>query len=309
MPITKISKLISDTLFKQLKGAKDVLDATIQVTSSITLNTLNSVRGKRTETQRIADNAIEGAIQAGSKAGSDLGSVAKGAVIGTMQGVGEVSKVTTSIIRDTVRSAIKGTSDVGGDIAIVTKKAVEGAIEAGKQAGIKAEDAASAGAIGAITAANELGDAVLTTVVKTLSVPISGVRIILDLPAKKPQLLIVNGNKRDLDLLSQQLGKEGYRIYKAASVKELSKLVSEPETKISLAIVDVSEFKHDIWDQCKKLRKHRIPFLVIAAKRSQAIQKQSIEQGASGVLTKPLGLKELVEHIHGVIGSKDFMAK
>ena len=306
MPITKIGKLISDALFKQLKGAKDVLDATIQVTSSITSNTVKSGRGKRAETQRVADDAIEGAIQAGSKADSDLGSVAKGAVIGTMQGVGEVSKVTTSIIRDTVRSVIKGTSDVGGDIAIVTKKAVEGAIEAGKQAGIKAEDAASAGATGAIAAANELGDAVLTTVVKALSVPISGVRIILDLPTKKPQLLIVNGNKRDLDLLSQQLGKEGYRIYKAASGKELSKIVSEPETKISLAIIDVSEFKHDIWEHCKNLRKHRIPFLVIAAKRSPIIQKQSIEQGASGVLTKPLGLKELVEHIHGVIGSKGY---
>jgi CheY-like chemotaxis protein len=307
MPITKISKLISDALFRQIKGAKDVIDATIQVTSSITSSSLNSIRGKRAETQRVADDAIEGAIQAGSRAGSDLGSVAKGAVIGTMLGVGGVTKVTTGIIRDTVKSAIKGTSDAGGDIATVTRKAVEGAIEAGKQAGLKAEDAASAGAAGAITAASELGDAVLTTVVKALSAPISGVRIIIDLPTKKPRLLIINGNRRELDLLSQQLGKEGYRIYTAASGKELSKTLSAPETKISLAIVDISEFEQDIWEHCKELRKARIPFLVISAKRSPVIQNQCIEHCASGVLTKPLSIKELTEHIRGVIGSKDII--
>ena len=289
MPITKISKLISDALFRQIKGAKDVIDATIQVTSSITSSSLNSVRGKRAETQQVADDAIEGAIQAGSKAGSDLGSVAKGAVIGTMQGVGGITKVTTGIIRDTVKSAIKVTSDAGGDIATVTRKAVEGAIEAGKQAGLKAD--------------NELGDAVVNTVVKSLSGTISGVRIVLQIPSKKQTILIVNGNRRDLDTLREQLGKEGYQIYTASSCSELDKSLLASEGKITVALIDISDFDKEIWNDCEKLKKAKIPFLIISAKRSSAVQKESLEHGASGVFTKPLGTKELLEHIRGVIGN------
>jgi CheY-like chemotaxis protein len=303
MPIKKISKLISDALFRQIRGAKDVIDATIQVTSSITSSSLNSVRGKRAETQQVADDAIEGAIQAGSKAGSDLGSVAKGAVIGTMQGVGGVTKVTTGIIRDTVKSAIKGASDAGGDMATVTRKAVEGAIEAGKQAGLKAEDAASAGAAGAVAAANELGDAVVNTVVKSLSGTISGVRIVLQIPSRKHTILIVNGNRRDLDTLREQLGKEGYQIYTASSCSELDKSLLASEGKISVALIDISDFDMEIWNDCEKLKKAKIPFLIISAKRSSAVQKESLKHGASGVFTKPLGTKELLEHVRGVIGN------
>ncbi len=303
MPILKVSKLISDTLFKQIKGTKDVIATTVRVTSEITQKSLSSVRGKKAETQRVAEDAVEGAIRAGSDAGSDLGSVAKGAVIGTIQGIGEVTKVTSSILKYSVGSAIKGTSEVGGDVAAVARKAVEGAIEAGKQAGLKAEDAASAAASGAIEAAGEFGDVAASAVAKSLSGTIAGVRMVFQIPSKKQTILIVNGNRRDLDMMEQQLRKEGYQVYTASSGKELDKSIQTSEGKISAALIDITDFDQNIWDECNKLKNMKIPFLVLSPKRSSVVQQESVNCRASGVLTKPLGAKELVEHIHSLLGN------
>jgi DNA-binding response OmpR family regulator len=85
-------------------------------------------------------------------------------------------------------------------------------------------------------------------------------------------------------------------------VKESDKVMQTVEGKISLALVDVSELDQGIWENCQQLQKAKIPFLVISAKRSPTIQQESIKCGASGVLLKPLGVKELVEHMRSLIG-------
>ncbi len=302
MPVLDVGKRITDTLATLIKATGDVLSNTIDVTRVSTVSTLRSIRGGRAETSRVATEAIVAAIRAGYEAGAELGSVTKGAVIGAIQGVGEVTKVTPRILSDAARAAVKETSEVGGDVATAARKAVEGAIEAGKQRGMKGEDAASAGAAGAIAAAGELGEAVASAIAKTLSGTISGVRVVFESPFKKPAVLVLNGNHRDLELLSQQLSKEGYRVQAAGSGKELGEVVQATEGKISLALIDVSDFDEEIWESCDLLRKARIPFLVISPKRSRTIQQESMKHGAGGVLTKPLGVKELAEHIRGLLG-------
>jgi len=57
-----------------------------------------------------------------------------------------------------------------------------------------------------------------------------------------------------------------------------------------------------IWERCDRLRKARIPFIVISPQRSPLIQKDSMKHGASGLLVKPLGIKELMEYIHTLLG-------
>ena len=302
MPVLDVGKRITDTLAALIKATGDVLANTIDVTRVATVSTLRSIRGGRAEASRVATQAIVAAIRAGYEAGAEIGSVSKGAVIGAIQGVGEVTKVTPRILSDAARAAVKETSEVGGDVATAARKAVEGAIEAGKQRGMKAEDAASAGAAGAIAAAGELGEAAASAVVKALSGAISGVRVVFESPFRKPTVLVLNGNRRDLELLSQQLSKEGYRVHAAGSEKELDKAIQTIESKISLALVDVSDFDDEIWESCELLRKARIPFLVISPKRSQIVQQESIKHGAGGVLTKPLSVKELVEHMRCLLG-------
>ena len=302
MPGDSVSKSIRRTLSKRVKGAADVVDTTAEVTRDMTSAALRGAKGSVEETQRVAGDAIDGAVRAGSEAGSDLGAVAKGAVIGVIQGVGEVTRVTAGTFSDAAAAAVRVTSQVGGDVVSVAKKAVEGAVEAGRDANLKTEDAASAGAAGALGAASELGEAVATAVARALSGPVSRVRPVVERPVRKPEILVGSSNRRDLDTLGQQLSNEGYRVHTVASRTEADRVLQAALGRISLALIDVSDFDQDMWGTCELLRKAGVPFLIITAKRSPTIQRDSMKCGASGVLLKPLGVKEIVDHMHGLLG-------
>jgi len=117
----------------------------------------------------------------------------------------------------------------------------------------------------------------------------------------KTIILSVGSNRANLDLLSQQLVKEGYETLNAASLEELDKSIQEKKD-IALALIDLSGFDQHIWEHCETLRKVKIPFIVISPQRSPLIQKDSMEHGASGLMVKPLGIKELLEYVHTLLG-------
>jgi len=117
----------------------------------------------------------------------------------------------------------------------------------------------------------------------------------------KTTILSVDGNRANLELLSQQLVKEGYETLNAASLEELDKSIQEKKD-ITLALIDPSGFDQSIWERCEELRKAKIPFIVISPQRSPLVQQDSMKHGASGLLVKPLGIKELLEYIHTLLG-------
>ena len=104
-----------------------------------------------------------------------------------------------------------------------------------------------------------------------------------------------------LELLGQQLVKEGYETVSAASLEELESSIQEKKN-IALALIDLSGFDQRIWERCEVLREAKIPFIVISPQRSPLIQKDSMKHGASGLLVKPLTIKELIEYIHTLLG-------
>ena len=298
MVVEKVGKRIKDTLTALVKKSADVVGNTTEATRDTTVETLRHVKGKKTEVSRhVAEEVVESAIDAGSEVGAELGSIAKGAVIGAVEGVGEVTKVDKSIISGVAKAAVKETGKVGGDVVLVAKKVVEGAIEVAERAGFKAEDAAYAAASGAREAAEETSETASTAISKVLSGTISGVRLVLGLPAEKPVILVVNSNRANLELLSQQLGKEGYETLSASSLEELDQALRQRK-EIALGLIDISGFDQRIWERCEALRKARIPYIVISPQRSPLIQRESIKHGANCLLVKPLGIKELLEHIY-----------
>ena len=107
-----------------------------------------------------------------------------------------------------------------------------------------------------------------------------------------PLILTVDRNERNLELLAQFLGKEGYQIYKAGSLESFEKALTN-SNEIHLALVDIAGFDQRIWEYCDRLREQNIPFLVLSPKQNVAIQQQSFVHGASSMLTKPLAIKEL----------------
>jgi DNA-binding response OmpR family regulator len=117
----------------------------------------------------------------------------------------------------------------------------------------------------------------------------------------EPIVLVVDGNRSNLEFLSQQLSREGYQTLAAASLEELDQAIQRKE-KISLSLIDISGFDKRIWGCCEWLSKAKTPFIVISAQRSAAVQRHSMEHGASGLLVKPLDFRDLLEHIHTVLG-------
>lgn len=292
----------SEVLGSLFKGTGNISSNTVEVIRTATSHTMQTIKGAKRATTLVAVQAVIEAIQIGYEAGAELGSLTKDAVVGVIQGIGDVTKVTPAIISAVVRTAIRQTKELGEDITITAKKAVEGAIEAGKQVGLKAEDAASTGATSAIDAALEIGEAAANAVTKALSGTVSGIRIVLALPVKKNRILLINNNKQEIESLSQQLSKEGYRIYKATNKKEILRTIQTAKEKIHIALVDISDFDDSIWEYCDRLKTAKITFFVISSKRSISVQQESIKHSASGVLIKPFGINELAEHIRGLSG-------
>ncbi len=108
-------------------------------------------------------------------------------------------------------------------------------------------------------------------------------------------------DRSELELLTEQLGDEGYEIIAAASVPELVTAI-EQEGNISLAVVDMSAFDKSIWAQLERLNDSHIPFFVLSPDRSPTVQRDSLKHGASGLFTRGIDLKDLLEHIHVLLG-------
>ena len=301
MPKETTTKKMSGIVVGLLRSTADVTASTWEVTRQTTAASLRRLTGARGDVPRVVAQVLAGAIRAGSETGAELGAVAKSAMIGTAQGVGEVSKVTTRVFRDAARAAVSSTAEAGGDVAKVATKVVEGAIEASKQTGLRAEDAASAAAAGAIDAAAELGDNVARAVSKALSRPIIGVRVALATPARCYTVLIADSTCRDLELLSQQVSGAGYSTRSAASLDELDQLMQEGNG-VSLALIDISGFDRTIWERCARLHEAKIPFIVISPQRSREVQQESLRCCASGLLIKPIAVQELLRYLRDVLG-------
>jgi DNA-binding response OmpR family regulator len=108
-----------------------------------------------------------------------------------------------------------------------------------------------------------------------------------------PTVLAIDRNPRNLELLRQFLEKNGYRVNVANTLEEIDRMLLGPE-RINLALVDIAGFDRGIWDHCERMRDEQIPFLVIYPQQRTAIQEESLEHGARGMLVKPLTQRELL---------------
>ena len=119
-----------------------------------------------------------------------------------------------------------------------------------------------------------------------------------------PLVLTVNSNRRNLELLKQFLEKNDYKVMGAASLAEVDQALQSSRA-FSVALVDIVGFDRRIWDYCEMMHNADIPFFVISPKQSNALQKESLQYGARGVLVKPLVIKELLGLINSVVSSPE----
>ena len=295
---------IRKNLLKLLQGAVDVAEGTVDLTRSATTRYLRSSGVKRSESIRAINEAVEdsitGAIKGGSDARTDLASIAKAAIIGTIEGAGSVTKVSESVIKNASRAAMRGAKNLNADPTEVARKTIEGAIEVSRKVGLDAQEAAKAAAAGVVEGAQEISDALAARVAKAITGTIAGVKV--SMPSQKPVILIVDNNRSQGETFAQSLVSEGFETRVAGSMAEAETLLQEIE-EVKLALIDISGFDRTFWDQCSQLQDRGVPFVIVAPQRSPYVQQESLKCGARGVLVKPISAKEMIEHIKGVLAS------
>jgi CheY-like chemotaxis protein len=121
--------------------------------------------------------------------------------------------------------------------------------------------------------------------------------------AEQATILAVDRNPRNLELMQAFLEKHDYRVETAATLEALDRALLG-RYKICLALVDISGFDRGIWERCERIRAARIPLLVIYPSQQATIQRESLEHGAQGALTKPLTQQQLLGLISSLLSEE-----
>lgn len=115
-------------------------------------------------------------------------------------------------------------------------------------------------------------------------------------------LLLVSRLPRNLQLLAEVLGKEGYTTLQVTSYEAFDQALAGPQA-IAGSLIDIAGFGAAIWPRCEHLRAACIPFLIFLPRQSETIQQASRSHGAEGIMVKPLVVKELLGVIRSIVGS------
>ncbi len=305
MSVRSISRSVTKALGGVAREAGDVAGKTMGITRSTTVRALRGAKFRKGETpemlEQVMQETMTGALQGGKDASSDLGSVVKGAVIGTVDGVGTFTAITGDVIRYATRAAIRSIAAVDLDVAAAAKIAVEAGTEAGERAGLGHDEAASASAAGVMEATEEMDNTVAGAVVRSIADTAREIRTLVQERLRKPVVVLVDSSRSNAEQLAQSLKHREYDVRIATSLSQLDQVVQSKE-RPALVVIDLAGLDQTVWKSCERLQAARIPFLVIAHQRSPSIQQESIRYGARGVFTKPVGGRELAEHIRATLG-------
>lgn len=118
-------------------------------------------------------------------------------------------------------------------------------------------------------------------------------KALLDAPAAKPQVLIIDDSELNRDLLKEML-RDRYEILEAADGEKGLALLYELGTKISLVLLDVVMPKLGGFDVLAVMQKERwlddIPVMMISAEDSPAFIQKAYDMGASDYITRPFNM-------------------
>ncbi|MCE5214793.1 MAG: response regulator [Methanobacterium sp.] len=115
--------------------------------------------------------------------------------------------------------------------------------------------------------------------------------------SNNPTILILNRNKKNIELMDKVISPQGYEIQGSTNLNELKDFINTNK-KIDLVLIDLTGFDRRIWEECENLRENKIPFLIISPQKHIQLHEESIKHGAEDFLVKPLVVKEMVTLIN-----------
>ncbi len=115
----------------------------------------------------------------------------------------------------------------------------------------------------------------------------------------KPVIFIAEDVPRNIQLLSNMLEKENYRIAAAGDGKQALEMI--PEIQPDLVLLDIMMPEMDGFQVCRQLKKRartrEIPIIFLTAKNETADIVEGFEAGAVDYITKPFKGAELVSRV------------
>ena len=113
---------------------------------------------------------------------------------------------------------------------------------------------------------------------------------------EQPEILVMDGNERNADLLSDFLVTGGYEVVIITDLSKADEVIADA-SRFTFAIVDIDRFERPVWSYCERLDNHDVPFIVLSGLRNRALRQESHSHGANAFVDKPIPKRELREFI------------
>jgi DNA-binding response OmpR family regulator len=113
-------------------------------------------------------------------------------------------------------------------------------------------------------------------------------------------ILLVDDEKRMLDLLDLYLSPKGYHCVKCES--GLAAIQYLENNKVDLVLLDIMMPELDGWETCKRIREFsNVPIIMVTARYQTTDIVQGLKIGADDYITKPFDESELLARIEAVL--------
>jgi DNA-binding response OmpR family regulator len=116
----------------------------------------------------------------------------------------------------------------------------------------------------------------------------------------KPSILVVDDDRKTVDLIRLYLEKDGYRVlvaYDGRSAIDIAR-----NRRPGLIILDLMLPKVDGLDVCRELRAEtNVPIIMLTAKTTEDDKLAGLDLGADDYVTKPFSPRELVARVRAVL--------
>ena len=122
------------------------------------------------------------------------------------------------------------------------------------------------------------------------------------------RILIVEDEKNIVDILSFNLGKEGYETLEAYDGEAGLQLALEQNP--DLILLDLMLPKMDGFDVCRNLRKENrsTPVIMLTAREEETDKVLGLELGADDYITKPFSMRELLARVKANIRRNEMVS-
>jgi DNA-binding response OmpR family regulator len=115
-------------------------------------------------------------------------------------------------------------------------------------------------------------------------------------PAAGPTVLVVDDERKIVDIVRAYLEREGFRVVTAADGESALRQVRQEQP--ALVVLDVMLPALSGWDVCRRIRAHSdVPIIMLTARDDLTDTVLGLELGADDYVTKPFEPRELVARV------------